>query len=577
MTRLVWSVSPGWAVAVVVLSVVLGVLPLIPLYLIKALIDALAPAADGTHPSAEHALELVALFGAVGLVAVAAGALQRYASAKQSALVVEEVQGLMEAKGVQLDLAHFERPDFHDALHRAQNEADSGPQTVIQTMLQLLSSVVSLVGVAALIATLDWWVGIVLAAAAIPGLWVRRLHAGRLFRLQRAQTPTRRMGWYYGWLVTSPLAAHEVRSYGLGHLFAGRSRELRAGLLGETVALLRSRTLHESVADAVAILAVTALLAYEAVRAAHGEITVGELVVFYTAVQRGQSMFSQTAGALTTLLQGSLFLSHLYDFLDLRPSVTSPSAPKRVPRRMRDGIVFEGVTHWYEGAPRPALVGVDLQIHPGERIALVGRNGAGKSTLIKLLTRVYDPTAGRITLDGVDVRELELDALRARFAVVVQDHLCYELPAGESIALGEAAAKGAGAHERILRLRDSYETQLGRWFEGGEALSVGEWQRIALARALVRHAPILVLDEPTSAMDAAAERELVHRFDELAADRTAIVVSHRLSTVRVADRIVVLEDGSVAEIGTHDELIEREDAYAALFTDLRGAPPVPSA
>jgi ATP-binding cassette subfamily B protein len=254
---------------------------------------------------------------------------------------------------------------------------------------------------------------------------------------------------------------------------------------------------------------------------------------------------------------------------------------------MREGIVFDGVTHLYEGAPRPALVGVDLQIRPGERIALVGRNGAGKSTLIKLLTRLYDPTAGRITLDGIDLRELDPDELRARFAVVVQDPICYELPAGESIALGdvlrspgperiEAAARGAGAHERILRLRHGYATQLGRWFDGGEALSVGEWQRVALARALVREAPILVLDEPTSAMDAAAERELVRRFDDLAADRTTIVVSHRLSTVRVADRIVVLEDGVAVETGSHDELIERGDAYAALFTDLRGAPPLPS-
>jgi ATP-binding cassette subfamily B protein len=395
------------------------------------------------------------------------------------------------------------------------------------------------------------------------------------------------MGWYYGWLVTSPLAAHEVRSYGLGGLFSTRSRELRAGVLRETVALLRTRTLHELLADSVAILTATALLAYVAVRAAHGAITVGELVIFYTAVQRGQSLFGQLTGSLSTLLQGSLFLSHLYDFLDLKGRVTAPPEPKPVPTPMREGIVFDGVTHLYEGAPRPALVGVDLQIHPGERIALVGRNGAGKSTLIKLLTRLYDPTAGRITLDGVDLRELDPDELRARFAVVVQDHLCYEFPADESIALGdvlhppeqeriEAAARSAGAHDRILRLRNGYKTQLGRWFEGGEALSVGEWQRIALARALVREAPILVLDEPTSAMDASAERELVRRFDELAADRTVIVVSHRLSTVRVADRIIVLEDGSVVETGTHEELLERGDAYAGLFMDLRGAPPLPS-
>jgi ATP-binding cassette subfamily B protein len=583
MTRLVWKVAPRWTVAVAVLCVLTGVLPLVPLYLVKVLVDTLTPG----PASAEHVLELVALVGAIGLVVLVAGAVQRYASAKQSFLVIDEVKGLMEAKGAELDLAHFERPDFHDALHRAQMEADTGPRTVINTSLQLLSSSVGLIAVAALIAALDWWVGILLVLAALPGLWVRRVHARRLFRLQREQTPAMRMGWYYGWLVTSPLTAHEVRSHGLGRLFASRSRETREQVLGQMVGLLRTRTVHEALADALAIVTATGLLAYVAVRAAHGTITVGELVVFYAAVQRGQSMFGQMSSSLSTLLQGSLFLSHLYDFLDLQPRVMAPATPQPVPAPVREGIAFDGVTHVYEGARRPAVAGVDLTIRLGERIALVGRNGAGKSTLIKLMMRLYDPTAGRITLDGVDLRALDPDELRARFAVVVQDHVSYELPAGESIALGdirnppdqarvETAARSAGAHERIMRLREGYATRLGRHFEGGEALSVGEWQRIALARGLVRDAPIVVLDEPTSAMDASAERELVRRFDEVIGDRTAVVVSHRLSTVRAADRIVVMEEGSIVETGTHDELIERGDAYAALFTDLRGAPPLPS-
>jgi ATP-binding cassette, subfamily B, bacterial len=583
MARLVWSVAPGWTAAVGVVSVVLGVLPLVPLYLIKVLIDALAPTAAGQEASSAHVIAIIAVVAAVMLLILVVGGLQRYAGAKQSTLVTEKVATLMEAKAVELDLAHYERPDFHNSLHRAQAEADSGPKVVIDATLTLISSAVGAIGVAALIASLDWWVGVALVVAAIPGLWVRRHYARRTYDQQREQTPALRRGAYYGFLATHPIAAQEIRTYGLGPLFAERSRTLRGLLVGDRMKLTGARTRAEVLADSAAVVAATGLLGYVALRAARGEVSVGDVVVFYAAVQRGQSLLGQLTGSLSTLLQGSLFLSHLYDFLDLEPRVVAPASPIAVPKPMRAGIAFEGVAYWYEDAPQPALTGIDLRIEPGERIALVGRNGAGKSSLVKLLTRLYDPTAGRITFDGVDLRDLDPAELRAQFAVVVQDHLKYELPAGESIALGDllnppdqariaAAAHAAGAHDRIQRMGKGYDTQLGRLFEGGESLSVGEWQRVALARALVRDAPILVLDEPTSAMDASAERALVHRFDEITEGRTAIVVSHRLSTVRLADRIVVLEDGRVAETGSHDELMERGGAYAMLFTDARGTP-----
>jgi ATP-binding cassette subfamily B protein len=298
--------------------------------------------------------------------------------------------------------------------------------------------------------------------------------------------------------------------------------------------------------------------------------------MYYQAFQRGQGYLRDILGGLANLYEDSLFLANLYEFLDLRSRVAEPSAPRPLPKPMQRGIAFEHVGFAYAGAAQPVLDDITLTIRPGEHIALVGANGAGKTTLVKLLCRLYDPTAGRITLDGIDLREFRTAALRREISVIFQDYARYHLTVRENIWLGNIAltsddgaildaAAAAGADTVIGKLPQGYETQLGKWFDAGQELSIGEWQKIALARAFVRDAQILVLDEPTSALDAAAEYEVFQMFRALAAGRTTLLISHRFSTVRMADRIFVLADGKIVEAGSHEELLRRGGEYARMF------------
>jgi ATP-binding cassette subfamily B protein len=298
--------------------------------------------------------------------------------------------------------------------------------------------------------------------------------------------------------------------------------------------------------------------------------------MYTQAFQRGQGFLQQILSGLAGLYEDNLFLSNLFEFLDLRPKVVPPRHPRPVPKLMKTGIVFDRVSFNYPGGDRKALEDVSLTIRPGEHVALVGENGAGKTTLIKLLCRLYDPAAGAITLDGVDLREYETAALRREISVILQDYARYHMTARENIWFGDItlphedrqvteAARQSGADKVINGLPRGYETILGKWFEKGEELSIGEWQKVALARAFLRASQIIVLDEPTSSLDAGAEYEVFQKFRQLAEGRTAILISHRFSTVRMADRIFVLEKGGIVDSGTHDELIGRGGMYARLF------------
>jgi ATP-binding cassette subfamily B protein len=331
--------------------------------------------------------------------------------------------------------------------------------------------------------------------------------------------------------------------------------------------------LGTQVLAALALFGSFALIAYRTIQ---GAITAGGLVMYLQAFQRGQDALREVLRGLADLYADNLYLSNLYEFLDLEPKVTEPSRPASIPRPMKTGIVFDHVTFQYPTGSRPVLQDINLTIRPGEHIALVGENGSGKTTLIKLLCRLYDPTEGRITLDGSDLREFATAALRREIGVIFQDYAQYHLTARENIWFGNVdlapddpgvadAARYAGADEVIHRLPAGYETILGKWFADGEELSIGEWQKIALARAFFCDAPVLVLDEPTSAMDAKAEYEVFQRFRRLAHGRTAVLISHRFSTVRMADRIYVLNGGEIVEGGTHEELVQLGGTYAHLF------------
>jgi ATP-binding cassette subfamily B protein len=356
----------------------------------------------------------------------------------------------------------------------------------------------------------------------------------------------------------------------------GRFRAIRRKLRKGRLAISRKRYLADFAAQTLATAAIYGSYAYVAFQAVAGKITYGDLVMYYQAFQRVQGSLQQILGSLAALVEDNLFLSNLYEFLDLKRTVIEPVHPRSVPQPMQRGIVFDHVSFQYPAGARKVFEDISLTIRPGEVVALVGENGSGKTTLIKLLCRLYDPTGGTITIDGVDLRQFETKALRREIAIIFQDYAHYQLTAQENIWLGNtalpldperviAAARRSGADNVISMLPHGYDTVLGKWFEDGEELSIGEWQKVALARAFMREAQIIVLDEPTSSMDAKAEYEVFRSFRQLASGRTAILISHRFSTVRMADRIYVLEHGSIIEGGSHEELISRQGVYAGLF------------
>ncbi len=576
--RVVWQSGPRWMIANVVLTLIESVIPLISLYLIKLVIDGVA--AGLTAPDRRLAFQRVAVLivisGCVVLFERIGATLLGWIGTTQAHLVTDRVYEILHAKSVEMDLEYYENSDYYDTLHRAQQEAPYRPNRILSGLFSLGQSAISLITIGGLLVFFHWSVPVFLILAALPALVIRFRFANKLYTLSRRRTPIERKALYFSSMLTGEGHAKEIRLFNLGRLFIERFGNLRNLIRQERLNLLAKRSVADLATHFGAIIPVFALYGFLAYRAINGWMTIGDLVMFHQAVQRGQSYLNQFLGSIADLYENNLFLSNVLEFLALKPKITNSARPKAVARPLQSGIVFHNVSFHYPGSERPVLDHISLRIRPGEHIALVGENGSGKTTFVKLFSRLYDPTTGTITFDGTDIRELSLQDLRLRISVVFQDYARYYLTARENIWLGNvempprdeliaAAARQAGAHKAIAKLRAGYDTVLGKWFEDGEELSIGEWQKVALARAFMRNAEIIVLDEPTSAMDAQAEYEVFKKFHELAQGRTAILISHRLSTVRMADSIYVLNDGKILESGTHDELVSRGGNYAALF------------
>lgn len=576
--RLVLEHVPGLTAVNVGLVVLQGLLPLAALWVMKLTIDTVTAGASAPDPEPVIAavMVLVAAAAAIAVLVAVARALATYTAERQSLELTDIVTDQVHAHSVELDLAYYEDPAYWDSLHRAQAEGPYRVGRIVDDLVQVGQNGLSLTAIGAFIVSFSPVVGLVLVGAGVPAALAQIWFSRRLYELRLAQTGAERKAWYYHLMITGAEHAAEVRHFDLGPLFRERYRALRLALREATLAVSRSRAAWVVLTQGLVTAAVFGSFAVIALMAVRGEITVGELVAFFAGFQLcigyTQSIFS----SVNALYEDQLFLRNLFAFLDLEPAVAAPAEPARPPAPFARELRFEGVSFRYPGADRPALRNVDLAIRRGEVVALVGENGAGKSTFIKLLTRLYDPTAGRITVDGEDLRALDPGAWRRQAAVLSQDYVRYHLSARENIWLGDAgaspdsprveeAARLAAADAVIGRLPDAYATLLGKMFEDGHDLSTGEWQKVALARTFFRDAGIVVLDEPASSLDALAEAEIFDRFRALVRGRTAVLVSHRFSTVMLADRIYVFERGAVVEEGTHAELLARGGLYARMF------------
>lgn len=577
--EIVWSTSAALTILMAISTLIAGVLPAAIASVGGLFVDAVASAIQGTGEVAEQARSDVLFYVLVeaGLVVLMTGG-QKLNSVCQSILRVllgNKINVMILEKALTLELAHFEDAEYYDKLVRARREASSRPLSLVIKTFDLVRDIIALITIGIWLFQFSPYAVLLLGLAGVPAFVAEAKFSGEAFRIHRRRSAERRMQIYLEMVLTREDGVKEVKLLQLGKLFLQRYVDIFRNIYKEDRNLVLRRGFWGYVLGLLASAAFYFAYGWVGFAAIAGAITIGQMTMYIAQFRLGQNAVTNSLTSINGMYEDNLYLSNLSEYLAHKvPEQTGDQTGGPQPE---DGIRIENVTFYYPGSKTPALRSVNLHIRPGESLAIVGENGSGKTTLIKLLTRLYTPSEGAIYLEGLDLREWDIQALRKKIGVIFQDFARYQLLVGENIGIGdvedlneaervEEAAKKGMAEEFVKDLPEAYNTQLGTWFKNGKELSGGQWQKIALSRAFMRNkADILILDEPTAAIDARAEAEIFSHFRDLTANKISIIISHRFSTVRMADHIIVLEKAEIQEEGSHQELLARGGQYATLF------------
>ncbi|TCC97264.1 ABC transporter ATP-binding protein [Pedobacter hiemivivus] len=575
---LVWKAAKGWMIISITMIVVETFLFLGSIYALKILIDKVAHINSIAQNSEALIIKHVLIAAAFSVLYAIAKAFSAYVTEVQATKVANYMDEKIHQKAIEMDLSRYESPDYYDILKRAKDAGSDRPNLVITTIMEIAKNLLNLFAVASLFITINWFLLPLLVIFVLPTLFVRIYFANKQNMWRLKHTELERKSSYLSNLITSDVSAKEIRSFNLGYYFKNLYQVIRIEVLHQKLKLTYKRTLNETITSSIATIGFFTCIGYISVGTVRGTTSVGDIALFLIIFPQSFSLIQNVSSGISILYHNNIFINSIFELFDLKPSFTNTDESVPIPTDKELDLELEDVSFTYPHAKKPTLSKINIKIPSGKIIAIVGLNGAGKSTLIKLLCRLYDPISGSLKLGKIDIRKFEMEAYRKQLSAVFQDFSKYNVSAADNIRFGDldkkyeeeniiAASKNSGAHLFIEKFPKGYQTMMGRLFEDGHEVSIGQWQKLAIARALYSESRFIILDEATSALDAIAEKELFDAFRKHIGSRAALIISHRHSAVKHADYIYVLSGGSIVQEGTDEQLLEMDGDYAKLFNE----------